>query len=113
MVAEEGGEHYGSPDDEQDGSHHHHYLFLPAFFSGIYLEVYLQACDDGNNSGHGIADIDHVQQHGYHEVVGFRQTVRPPTVIHTAAFGEGGLAADGKDSRQCRTCKVSMSHGYG
>lgn len=54
-----------------------------------------------------------VQQHRYHEVVGFRQSVRAPAVIHSAAFGERGLAADGKCHRQCRTCKVSISHGYG
>ena len=98
-VAEEGGKHYSCPDDEQDGSHHHHYLFLPSFLSGVYLEVNLQARDDGHDAGHGIADIDHVQQHGYHEIVGFRQSVRAPAVIHSAAFGERGLAADGKHSR--------------
>ncbi len=111
-VAEEGGEHDGCSDDEQDGSHHHHYLFLPALFSGVYLEVNLQAGDDGHDSGHRIADIHHIQQHGNHEVMGFRQPVRPPAVIHSAAFGGSGQAADGQDCRQRRSYKVNMSHGY-
>ena len=65
------------------------------------------------NAGYGIADIDYIEQYGYHKVVGFRQSVRTPAVIYSAAFSECGLAAGGKYYRQCRTYKVSMSHEYG
>lgn len=98
-IAEEGGEDDGCADDEQARTDQRHNRLGDAVFSRVHLDVYLECGDDCENSGDGVADIQHIEHHRNHEVVHTGKRIRTPAVVHAAALG-GGRERQGET--QCR-----------
>ena len=88
-IAEKGRKDEECADQEQTRAHQRYNGLGNAVLARVHLHVNLEAGHNHTNSGDGTAQGLDVEHHRYHVVVHRRQRVRPPTVIHAAAFRQG------------------------
>lgn len=88
-VAEKGRKDEECADQEQTRAHKRNDGLGDAFLARVHLDVNLEAGHNHANPGDGTAQGLDIEHHRHHVVVHRRQRVRPPTVIHAAAFRQG------------------------
>lgn len=82
-------------DQEQARAHKRYDGLGNTVLARVHLYVNLESGHNHTNPGDGTTESLDVEHHRYHVVVHRRQRIRPPTVIHAAAFRQSRTGDDG------------------
>ena len=96
-IAEKGRKDEERTDQEQTCADKRYDGLGDAVLARVHLDVNLESGHNHANRGDGTTESLDVEHHRYHVVVHRRQRVRPPTVIHAAAFRQSRTGDDGTE----------------